>query len=644
MSPRSISKSAPVARLTGLAAATVLGVTIIAAPAGAAGPPDTSLENVSNIVAPSVVRLHTQYEGLVFNRQGDDLTEGKPVKVATTCSGFVVNPNGYIATAGRCVDVEVNGEHLIDKAARRLFERPSELVPRVGSLRELKALGRDQWTVVSPRRPHRERPDRKVTAISDVIAGEAPDGGALPASVRRVRGPQNGDVALVKVQAKDLPALELAPGATLLPRTPAVSFGFQSVADRAGAALTPSFDEGSIGKATTVDGGLNQAFGLGTDISPQMTGGPTVDLEGRVLGVSRSRSGRATPATNLISPAAEIQQLLQDVGAPNDLGSASREYRTGLVAFSHGDRGRALESFGRVLKLLPGLKLAELFKSRAQKLPAPSDRGLSRWVIALLGSPLLGILAEGGRRGRRRRRQRRGAPSVTSGSRSARARRRARRRRRAGDATPALVDQDGRRFEVTAELVVGRRDADLILDDSQVSRRHAAVRPVEGGLEIEDLGSANGTSVNGTPIRGSQRLHNGDVVQVGRVRFTARVRAWERDVTVLAGDPTGAQIVVVRGSLAGRRFPVVSELVIGREDADLLLDDPQVSRRHAVVRAVDGGLEIEDLGSANGTSVNGARLDGPQRLRSGDEIAIGPVVLEPHIDREPVAATVASAA
>jgi pSer/pThr/pTyr-binding forkhead associated (FHA) protein len=41
------------------------------------------------------------------------------------------------------------------------------------------------------------------------------------------------------------------------------------------------------------------------------------------------------------------------------------------------------------------------------------------------------------------------------------------------------------------------------------------VRPIEGGMEIEDLGSANGTFVNGVAISGSQRLQDGDVVQVG---------------------------------------------------------------------------------------------------------------------------------
>jgi pSer/pThr/pTyr-binding forkhead associated (FHA) protein len=165
-------------------------------------------------------------------------------------------------------------------------------------------------------------------------------------------------------------------------------------------------------------------------------------------------------------------------------------------------------------------------------------------------------------------------------------------------------------------------------------------------MEIEDLGSANGTSVNGVAIDGSQRLHDGDVVEVGRVRLTADVAASHRAVTVLAGARSGAHVVVTRGPLAGRCYAVGTELTIGRQDADLLVDDPQVSRRHAVVRAIDGELQVEDLGSANGTFVNGARVDGPQPLCHGDEIGIGTVVLEARTGdaRDLAAATVVAAA
>jgi pSer/pThr/pTyr-binding forkhead associated (FHA) protein/S1-C subfamily serine protease len=628
--PRSTRHRAPVARLAAISAATALGVAMIASPAAAAEAPDTSLESVSNVVQPSIVQLHSEYSGLVRDGQGNDLTGGKPVKVDSTCSGFIVNANGYIATAGRCVDLDVATDRLIDVAARRVFKQHPGRVPGVDSLRELENVAKREWSVVSASRRHRERPDRKVTAISDVIAAEAPDGPALPASVRRVRGPQNGDVALLKVQAEDLPALELAPASTLEEGTPAVSFGFPSSADPvAGVAFTPSFQEGSIGEEKTVDGGLNRAFQVSTAFSSAKSGGATVDLDGRVLGVNRSRPDRAAPATNLISPAAEVQQLLKDVGAPNDLGSTGRAYRSGLAALSRGDRGAALALFDRALKLQPGLKLAETFRGRALRLPAPSDEGME-WLKLLITSgvvtSLLGLVGGGTRR--RRRHQRNSAPSVTAD-----------RSLHAGDKAAALVVRDGRlaghRVAVSAELVIGREDADLVLDDSHVSRRHAVVRPVNGGLEIEDLDSANGTSVNGAAIDGSQRLRDGDVVEVGRVRLTADVPASPRDVTVLAGNLSGAHVVVMRGPLAGRCYPVATELLIGRQDADLLLDDPQVSRRHAAVRVVDGELEVEDLGSANGTFVNGARVDVPHRLSAGDQIAIGPIMLEARMEDEP---------
>jgi pSer/pThr/pTyr-binding forkhead associated (FHA) protein/S1-C subfamily serine protease len=635
-----IRSRAPAARLTTLAAA-ALCAALIAAPAHAASPSDTSLENVSNLVEPSIVQLRTEYAGLVRDGQGNDLTGGKPVKVDTTCSGFIVNADGYIATAGRCVDLDVATDRLIDIAARRVFKEHPERVPGVNSLRALKRAAERDWSVVSPSRRHRQRPERNVRAISDVIAGAAPDGRALPASVRRVRGPQNGDLALVKVQAQDLPALALAPASSVKEGTPAVSFGFPSSADRvANVAFTPSFQEGAIGNEKTVDGGLNRAFEVGTPFSAAKSGGPTVDLDGRVLGVNRSLPTRPTPVSNLISPGVEVQQLLQDVGAPNDLGSTSRAYRSGLDALSRGDRGAALALFDRTLKLQPGLKLAELFRSRAQRLPRPSDDGLAEWLKLLIGSgvvtSLVGLVGSGTHR---RRRRRRSAPSVAASGTPA-----------AGDTTPALVVLDGRlaghRVAVSRKLVIGRRGADLALDDTQVSRRHAVVRPIEGGFEIEDLGSANGTVVNGLAIEGSRRLHDGDVVQVGRVRLTAHVAASHREVTVLAGDPSDVHVVVTRGPLAGRCYAVGTELVIGRQDADLLLEDPQVSRRHAVVRAIDGELEVEDLGSANGTFVNGARVDEPHRLSAGDEIAIGPVVLEARTgdERDVAAATVVTAA
>jgi hypothetical protein len=81
------------------------------------------------------------------------------------------------------------------------------------------------------------------------------------------------------------------------------------------------------------------------------------------------------------------------------------------------------------------------------------------------------------------------------------------------------------------------------------------------------------------------------------------------------------------GPLAGRRVEVAADLVLGRQ-ADLVIDDPQVSRRHAALRPAGGRLEVEDLGSLNGTWVNGVRVHGTVRLAPGDRVRLGDTAFE----------------
>ena len=96
------------------------------------------------------------------------------------------------------------------------------------------------------------------------------------------------------------------------------------------------------------------------------------------------------------------------------------------------------------------------------------------------------------------------------------------------------------------------------------------------------------------------------------------------------------------GPLAGRRVEVTSALVLGRQATDLVIEDPQVSRRHASVRPAGDALEVEDLGSLNGTWVNGARVDGATRLVPGDRVRVGDSTFEVEGTAAPAAPTEAS--
>ena len=75
-------------------------------------------------------------------------------------------------------------------------------------------------------------------------------------------------------------------------------------------------------------------------------------------------------------------------------------------------------------------------------------------------------------------------------------------------------------------------------------------------------------------------------------------------------------------------------LTVGRDGADLEIDDPKISRRHAKFRSVDGGLEVEDLGSTNGTFVAGERIEGTVQLKNGDSVRLGGCTFTAEIERD----------
>jgi pSer/pThr/pTyr-binding forkhead associated (FHA) protein len=96
-----------------------------------------------------------------------------------------------------------------------------------------------------------------------------------------------------------------------------------------------------------------------------------------------------------------------------------------------------------------------------------------------------------------------------------------------------VVDSTGERHTIGRKLVIGREGAEIAVDDLEVSRRHATIRPLDdGGLELYDLDSANGTFVNDLRL-GSQplRLEAGDVIRVGRsaLRVERLTSAAERE-------------------------------------------------------------------------------------------------------------------
>jgi pSer/pThr/pTyr-binding forkhead associated (FHA) protein len=205
----------------------------------------------------------------------------------------------------------------------------------------------------------------------------------------------------------------------------------------------------------------------------------------------------------------------------------------------------------------------------------------------------------------------------------------------------------GKRLSVATDLLIGRvvpEHDGRLGDDPEISRRHARVsRGTDGQLTIEDLGSANGTFVNHERIDAPRTLAVGDVVKMGKTVLQVTAGAADESETLrpareapAAAPPDAmaeatAELLITSGPTPGRRLALKDELVIGRgvSAEGRLTDDPDVSRRHArIARDARGRVTIEDLGSANGTFVNGRRVRGRQTLNPGDSVQIGSTTLD----------------
>ena len=92
----------------------------------------------------------------------------------------------------------------------------------------------------------------------------------------------------------------------------------------------------------------------------------------------------------------------------------------------------------------------------------------------------------------------------------------------------------------------------------------------------------------------------------------------------------GRRVVIVKSeSQQGRELEIKDVSVLGRsDDADVLLDDPYASEFHMRLVAQENGLVLHDLGSTNGTYVNGRRVTAPAGLKRGDTIQVGKTVME----------------
>ena len=179
-------------------------------------------------------------------------------------------------------------------------------------------------------------------------------------------------------------------------------------------------------------------------------------------------------------------------------------------------------------------------------------------------------------------------------------------------------------------------DNSLVIERAGIAPHHASLSVGDRGFVLSVVDASARVHVNARPVREKAILRLGDVVSLDTLQFVlkpdrdASIRTDVPDAGALALDeaqtrtrnvPPKAVLRGVSGVYFGRIVPLRGRLVIGRgSDCDLVLDEPEMSRRHAMIENAGDAILLRDLGSANGTFVNGVQVRNAV-LHPDDQIA-----------------------
>lgn len=332
----------------------------------------SDLERVGGYVEPSVVYIQTNWTGYIYDTFNKAyLKNAKPFTISTQCTGYVINPEGYIATAGHCVDprgdiiammVQAGAEWALTTGYYAATDLSIDDVIGFGDYR-VEGLG-DGTRV----------PDREVLAAWPVSAGGVDTSETSTARVLSFAGFEREDVGLLKIEAStDLQALPLADADELGVGTEIVAVGYPGSVDAVtDVSFSPSFKDGTISSTKTINDGSLTVYEISAAMSGGMSGGPAVNLDGEVVGFNSFTISGETQQFNFLRPTSIVREFLADKGIVNELGETGEQYRAGLDAYFSGDKEAAIENLQAVVDAQSTNQFAADYLDRAEELPDPA--------------------------------------------------------------------------------------------------------------------------------------------------------------------------------------------------------------------------------------------------------------------------------
>lgn len=175
---------------------------------------------------------------------------------------------------------------------------------------------------------------------------------------------------------------------------------------------------------------------------------------------------------------------------------------------------------------------------------------------------------------------------------------------------------------------IGRGTGTIVIMEPSLSRSHAVVTAGESGLTIADMGSANGTIVDGVALTPNTEadLRAGSVIRLGATQLSLDIVGQSAEVPASVPDARASEAFLEPAGGGDRFALALGTTSVGRRpESTVVLGDAYVSGRHAEIVGNETGWRLRDLGSTNGTSLDGVRLEAEawHDLLPGAEVRFG---------------------
>jgi S1-C subfamily serine protease len=472
---------------------------------------------------PGVVKIEVSFQSVWQTSIGN-----LPCKMRFSGTGFLYRPDGYLITNGHVVQVAHANDQSAEAArAEEAMECAKEAVQELPS-KLGRPLNRAEIERIRAGRLRLGTPTLQVRLNNGKIYQGEIKAYSDPT-------PYGKDVAIVKIDGKNLPTVELGNSDGVNVGDQITVIGYPGKADISEpSTLVPTVTNGRISAINKLDNKGTPVLQSEATIDHGNSGGPAFDAAGRVIGIATYKASDS-PGINFFVPIDTALEFVRQAGAQPERGSFDQKWHDALEAYAGQHWSKAHDLMGSVLEMMPDQPDAKRLQVQAgQNIPTnpvmrltdmfglPVVLGSAAVVLAIvIGIGGILVLKRGGKSTRTQ------PTTVTI------------------EPTPAVLPSPqpvkpipsaresfgslqisngplaGNRFVIPKSgLMIGRDPSScaVVLPSDAVSKQHVWVVPLDNGVAVIDRDSVNGTYVNSTdsPRINKVVLKDGDRIFLGR--------------------------------------------------------------------------------------------------------------------------------